>query len=227
MCAPTGLWLNFHRSDFGKFCSSYQPVVIISSEVTDVNCNNIKPWIDCGLGTGKGVSSQGCWFHLSQVSGCWNLFQLSESHCPMGRSWVGLDQDLGNLIRILQWSGPFKHSQDAKNQSISLWLQTNRLTSPIEGTGRKFVLLLALMSHSVSLKTELALKRQGKLMTLIQRDGAHFYTHSFKSKSQSVWSQQKDFCRLQTPSHQALGSTRVPWEPEESIKKTWNSDASS
>lgn len=43
-------------------------------------------------------------------------------------------------------------------------------------------MLLALISHSVSLKTELALKRQGELMTLMQRDEAHFYTHSFKSQ---------------------------------------------
>lgn len=151
-----------------------------------LNITVLNPWIDCGLGTGKGVLSQGYWFDFSQVSGCCNSFHLAERHCPGGEGWVGLDQDLGNVIKILQQSVSLKHSQDAKNRSSSLLLQSNRFPSCIEVMREEVRSVPGCsISYRVSLKTELVLKRRGKLMTLIRRDEAHFYTPSLRSQVQS------------------------------------------
>lgn len=107
---------------------------------------------------------------------------------------MGLDQDLGNVIKILQQSVSLKHSQEAKNQSISLLLQSNRFPSCTEVMGEEVCSVPGcFVSYRLSLKTELVLKRQGKLMTFIQRDEAYFYTHSLRSQVQSCMKSTEGF----------------------------------
>lgn len=96
-----------------------------------------------------------------------------------GWAWIRI---WGISLKSYSNQYPSNTAKMQKNKVLAYCSKSTGLQVILKWWGRKFVLFLALISHSVSLKTELALKRQGRLMTLIQRDEAHFYTHSFKSQ---------------------------------------------
>lgn len=188
-----------------------------------LNRTVLKPWIDWGLATGKALfylKASGLIYPRPVVAEL-----CSSCHC---QGLGGLGSELGDVIKIQHESVSWKHIQNDKPQSISLLFQSNRFPSCTElGWMSEEVSAVSgcFISCHVSLKTELVLKRPGKL-TLIRKMKHVSTPTALEAKSKAVWSQQRNFHRLQMPSHQALGSTRVPWEPEERIKESRDSDAS-
>lgn len=104
-------------------------------------------------------------------------------------------------------------------ERISLSLPSKRFPSCIKVMRDKVCSLPGcFISYCVCPKPELVLKRQGNWWHW-SRETKHISTPvALEAKSKVVCNEQRDFCRLQTPSHEALGSTRVPREPEENIR---------